>query len=208
MFQLRTQRGVTLIELMVGLAIMAFLLAVGVPSMVNWTVTNKARSAAELYSEGFTMARREAVRHNARSRLVLTPNVTNGQLDWQVDLCFPSAAVPCNDASGTWSTTATAAAGDPEGAAGFKSVFRSAGALPNTDVLITTLNPQGNTAVYFTAVGWVDTTFDDRLSSIRLDPTAQYQKDIPSVALVISLAGIATKCDPTKSGADSRACHP
>jgi type IV fimbrial biogenesis protein FimT len=213
MFQLSpsraAQRGFTVTELMIGVAVLGFMLALGVPSMGHWMTANKARSASEFYGEGFVMARRQAVNHNARSRLVLTPNATNGQMDWQVDICFSTAAVQCDDDSGVWSTTTAIAAGDPEGAArGFKSVFRSADRLPSTDVLTPSLLPAGTSKVYFTEVGWVDTTFGDRLTRIRLDPGSRFQNEVPTVALVITLAGLASKCDPTKTGTDSRACPP
>ena len=35
----RRQRGTTLIELMVGLVILAVLAAIGIPSMVNWILS-------------------------------------------------------------------------------------------------------------------------------------------------------------------------
>jgi type IV fimbrial biogenesis protein FimT len=211
MFQLRTaraQRGFTVTELMIGVAILGLLLAVGIPSMGQWMVANKARGASEFYAEGLSMARRQAINHNARSRFVLTPNASNGQMDWQVDICFPTATVPCNADFGVWSTTAAIATGDPEGANGYKSVFRSADRLPPTDVISPVLEPEGTTTVYFTEVGWVDTSDPDRLRRIRLNPDSRYQNDVPTVALAISLAGMASKCDPTKTGTDSRACPP
>ncbi|KQV80783.1 hypothetical protein ASD15_12740 [Massilia sp. Root351] len=201
------QRGTTLIELMVGLVILAVLAAVGIPSMVNWISGNKVISAGEFYAEGFAMARRQAVLHNAASRIVLTPNLNNGQMDWQVDLCFPAPGVPCSASSGTWSTTTEVAPLDPEGANGYKSVLRPADALPQSDLLAPRLEPEGASAVYFTSLGWVDTGYADRLSRIRLDPAGQ-NAGIPPVAVAVSLAGLAIKCNPLLSAPDSRACPP
>jgi len=206
MFQLKTARGHTLIELMIGLAIMGSLLAIGIPSMSNWMLSNRARSASDFYAEGLGLARRQAIVHNARSRLVLSPNLDNGQLDWQVDICFPTPNTPCNAGIGAWSTVDAAAQGDPEGAGGFKSVFRSSQALPNSSVLLPSVLPEGSSAVYFTELGWVDTTIDGHLSRIRLMPATGYEKSVPDVAVVVTLAGMASKCDPTKTGTDSRAC--
>ncbi|KQX01862.1 hypothetical protein ASC94_04535 [Massilia sp. Root418] len=202
------QRGTTLIELMVGLVILAVLAAIGIPSMATWISGNKVVSAGEFYADGFAMARRQAVLHNAASRIVLTPNVNNGQMDWQVDLCFPSPGVPCNDSSGTWSTTTEVAAFDPQGANGYKSVLRPADALPQTDQLAPRLEPEGSSAVYFTSLGWVDTGYADRLSRIRLDPAGQHAGEIPPVAVAVSLAGMAIKCNPVLLAPDSRACPP
>jgi type IV fimbrial biogenesis protein FimT len=125
-----------------------------------------------------------------------------------VDLCFPTPAVACDDKTGAWSTPAAAAGGDPEGVKGFKSIFRSAGVLPPTDILKPQLLPAGSNTVYYTELGWVDTTVDDRINRIVLDPAAKFKDELPTVALVISLAGMAVKCDPTKSTSDSRGCPP
>jgi type IV fimbrial biogenesis protein FimT len=207
MLQLRARRGHTLIEVLVGVAILGILLAVGIPGMTSWIMANKARAASEFYLEGLSMARRQAVVHNARSRFVLTPG-TNGQFDWQVDLCFPVPGTPCTDNTGDWSTTAASAAGDPQGAAGFRSVFRAAASLPPSDVLAPVVAPAEANTVYFTELGWVDTTIPDRLALLRLNPSAALAGDVRAAAVAVTLAGMASKCDPAATAADSRACPP
>lgn len=197
--------GYTLIEVVVGVAILGILLAVGIPNMANWIMANKARAASEFYLDGLSMARRQAVTHNARSRFVLTPG-TNGQFDWRVDLCFPAPGTPCADDEGNWSTAAAPSSGDPEGAAGFRSVFRSAASLPPSDVLIPVVAPAGASAVYFTEVGWVDTTTGGRLALLRLDPAPALANDLRTAAVAVTLAGVASKCDPAVAVPDSRAC--
>jgi type IV fimbrial biogenesis protein FimT len=200
--------GFTLVEALVALAILAILLTLGVPRMSEWLQANKAASAAQFYAEGFTLARAQAVSHNSASRLVLTENPASGQMDWQVDICFPSAAVPCSDESGAWSTTAAPSGDDPEGAAGFKSVLRRADSLPNSSVLALTLSPAGATEAYFTSLGWLDTTFSPRLARIGLAPAADSAEVFPASAVVLTLAGIASKCDPNAASHDSRRCPP
>lgn len=207
MFQLN-KNGYTMIELLVTISIFAIMLALGIPSMSKWVLASKARSASEFYVDGFSFARRQAVAHNAASRIVLTPNVNNGQMDWQVDICFPVGGVLCNEESGVWSTTSTAAANDPQGADGYTSVFRSADALPPAEVLVPTILPESASSIYYTPLGWVDTAYAARLTRLRLDPATQYAQDVPVVALVVTLAGMATKCDPTLPATDSRACPP
>lgn len=203
----RAHAGFTLMEAMVALVIMGITLAVGVPSMSGWLQESRARGAVEFYADGFKLARAEALKHNAASRILLTDNASNGQMDWQVDLCFPTASVPCSSESGTWSSTTTIAAGDPEGTSGFKSVFRPA-VLPGTGLLALTLSPSGATDVYFTSLGWVDTVFSPRLQRIGLAPAAGHAGAFPRSAVVITLAGLATKCDPDVAASDSRACPP
>ena len=200
--------GFTLIEALVVLAIFGFMLALGVPRMSLWSLGNKAAAATEFYAEGFRLARAQAMAHNAAGRILLTENAGNGQLDWQVDICFPTVVLPCNSQNGAWSTPSSVAAGDPEGGAGFKSVLRSASVLPGAQVLQQTLTPSGATDIYFTSLGWVDTNFSPRLARIQMAPTPAYAGSIPTSAIVVTLAGIATKCDPGVAVTDSRACPP
>lgn len=207
MFQLKP-RGFTLIELLVTITVFGIMLAIGIPNASNWLLTNRARGASEFYADGFSMARRQAVSHNSFSRISLTPNTNTGQMDWQVDICFVGANSACAPDDAGWSTTAAAAANDPQGAAGFKSVFRSADSLPSSEVLLPTTLPAGASQVVYTATGWVDTTFAQRLTQLRLDPASKYAHEVPVVALVVTLAGMATKCDPTLDASDNRACPP
>ncbi|MDC8759986.1 pilus assembly FimT family protein [Janthinobacterium fluminis] len=200
--------GFTLLELMVVLVIFGVLLAVGVPRMTSWTLATKAGAATELYAEGFKLARQQALSHNAASRIVLTPNLLNGQYDWQVDICFPQPGLPCSNSTGVWSTISAPAGADPEGAAGYVSVFRSAAALPQSEVLLPALLPEGASSIYFTALGWVDTTFPQRLTQIRFDPTPAYAANLRASAVTVNLAGTAAKCDPLVAVTDSRACPP
>ena len=213
MFQLtpparHSMRGLTLLELLLTLTIFGFMLAIGIPNASSWLLNNRTRGASEFYADGFSMARRQAVMHNSYSRISLTPNVGSGQMDWQVDICFVSPATQCGAAEAGWSTVNAAAANDPEGAAGYKSVYRAADALPNSEVLLPSTLPEGSSQVYYTPIGWVDTRFAQRLTSLRLNPAAQYATEVPAVALVITLAGMASKCDPHAPANDTRACPP
>jgi len=216
MFQLGLQRlpvparmrVLTLLELLITLTIFGFMLAIGLPNASNWLLANRARSASEFYAEGFSMARRQAVLHNTFSRISLTPNVNTGQMNWQVDLCFVSANSQCGAAEAGWSTVAAAAANDPEGAAGFKSVLRLADAMPNSEALLPTTLPEGSSQVYFTPMGWVDTRFAERLTRLVLTPASRFHGEVPTVALVVTLAGMATKCQPDLPATDTRACPP
>jgi type IV fimbrial biogenesis protein FimT len=200
------QSGVTLIELMIGLAIMGFTLAVGVPSMSHWMQTNKAKAAAEFYADGLATARRQALSHNARSRFVLSENAGNGQYNWQVDVCFPQPDAPCTSTTGGWSSAIAPAANDPQGENGYKSVFRSAAGLPSSSVIAPVLQPAGARDIYFTELGWIDATGEAPVNSIRLNPGSRFNGEVPAVSLVVTLSGMTAKCDPTRSAGDSRAC--
>jgi type IV fimbrial biogenesis protein FimT len=78
----RRHHGVTLIELMIGIAILAILLLAGLPSFNVWIQNTQVRSAAESIQNGLQTARNEAVRRNAKVRLNLTN--TSGLVAWTV----------------------------------------------------------------------------------------------------------------------------
>lgn len=208
MYRVAPPVGFTLIELLVTITVFGIMLAIGIPNAGSWLLANRARGVSEFYAEGFGMARREAIAHNTASRISLTPNADSGQMDWQIDLCYVGADTQCLPGQDGWSGTAAPAANDPLGAAGYKSVFRSAGGLPSAEVLRPSVLPEGSSQVYFTALGWVNTAFAERLTRLRIDAAGKYAHEVPAQALSITLAGMTIKCDPTASGADNRACPP
>lgn len=76
------QSGVSLIELMVGLAVGGVLLALGMPAFNLWLQNTQNRTAAESISNGLQLARAEAVRRNTLVRFDLTQET--GQIAWTV----------------------------------------------------------------------------------------------------------------------------
>ena len=204
--------GFTIIEAAIALAVMAVVMAVGIPNMSNWLQARKATAAGSFYKEGFQLARAQAVVHNGASRLVLSQNATSGQMDWRVDICFPTPAVPCNQGSGGWSTADAAASGDPDQTHGFRSVSRSADALPSTSAMQLTLTSDDTSSaaseVYFTPLGWVDGTISPRVARIDVAPPSAATGAFRPLAVVLTLAGTASICDPNAALHDSRKCPP
>ncbi|HEY9379822.1 MAG TPA: GspH/FimT family pseudopilin, partial [Burkholderiales bacterium] len=66
------QRGFSLIELMIGLTLVAMLLTFGMPSFTVWLQNTRIRSAAEALQSGLQLARAEAVRRNTSTVFTLT----------------------------------------------------------------------------------------------------------------------------------------
>src|SRR5688572_710699 len=58
------QRGFTIIEVVIVVALAAFLLAAVAPSVSTWMRNTRIRTAAEAISNGLQQARNEAVRRN------------------------------------------------------------------------------------------------------------------------------------------------
>ena len=67
--------GFSLIELMIGLAIFAFLMGMGVPAFTTYIANAKIRTAAEVFYSGVQSARADAVKRNASVQFVLTDDL-------------------------------------------------------------------------------------------------------------------------------------
>jgi type IV fimbrial biogenesis protein FimT len=75
--RLRLQLGVTLIELMVGIAVFAILLVAAMPSFTAWMQNSQIRVAADAIQNGLQMARGEAIRRNTTVRFQMTDTSDN-----------------------------------------------------------------------------------------------------------------------------------
>lgn len=88
----RRQRGLSSIELMIGVAIMAVLLAGALPSFQAWIQGMRLRATAESVISGLQIARAEALKRNARVRLTLGDG--DGNPVWRVGCVNASADCP------------------------------------------------------------------------------------------------------------------
>ncbi len=77
-------RGFTLVELMVSVAVLAILMAAGMPAFSQWSQNSQIRTTAGAIHDGLTLARAEAVRRNAAIRFQLTTSIGND--------CAPSSS--------------------------------------------------------------------------------------------------------------------
>jgi len=68
--------GATLVELLIGLAIVGLLFALGTPAFFSWIQNSQIRTSAEAIQNGLHLARSEAVRRNTQIRFQLTSGVT------------------------------------------------------------------------------------------------------------------------------------
>ena len=87
---LHKQRGVTMIELMIGLTIAGILLTIGAPSFSDWIQNTRIHNSAESITSGLQLARAEAVRLNAQVQFQL--NGTDGS--WTAGCVNSSANCP------------------------------------------------------------------------------------------------------------------
>ena len=90
----KSQPGVTLIELIIGIAIVSILLMMGVPSFNSWIQNTQNRTAAESVLNGLQLARAEAVRRNTVVRFELTDDT--GLVAWTVGCVTVTATCPAS----------------------------------------------------------------------------------------------------------------
>jgi type IV fimbrial biogenesis protein FimT len=69
---IHTQQGVGLIELLIGIALLALLMALGVPQYGTYLANARIRATAESIASGLSTARAEAVNRNNPVQFVLT----------------------------------------------------------------------------------------------------------------------------------------
>jgi len=209
----RVAVGFTLIELIITIAILGILIVLAMPSLSTWVQGARVNSIADFYLDGLRMARYGALQKSGASRFVLAANA-NGQYDWQVDWCFPTSTKPCdNGGIARWSTTAVAGSGDSNTANPSLSVFRSADSQPTSAKVAMTLTPAAVLSVYFNSQGWVNTSVQPFLRSLRFDSDPSYNPNVLTpnvrpVSVAINLSGMAERCDPIVATGDSRACSP
>jgi type IV fimbrial biogenesis protein FimT len=86
------QRGFTLIELMISLALFALLLALAIPTYVNFLANSQVRNAAESMLNGVLLAQTAAVNGNTQVQLVVTPG-TGAGTGWQIAYVNPDTSV-------------------------------------------------------------------------------------------------------------------
>ena len=71
------QRGMSIIEIMVVIGIIAILLAVAAPNFTGWLQSSQIRTSAEAFLNGLQLARAEAVRRNEPMRFQLADDASS-----------------------------------------------------------------------------------------------------------------------------------
>jgi type IV fimbrial biogenesis protein FimT len=77
-------RGFTLVELLIGIAVLALLLGLAAPSFMVWMQNTQIRNAADGVLNGLQLARTEAIRRNKTVQFVL-----GTQTEWTVSVVSP-----------------------------------------------------------------------------------------------------------------------
>lgn len=196
---LRRSRGMTLIELMIGLAIVALLLGIGMPAFNAFIANSKVRNAAEALQGGLALARATAMGRNQNVEFVLTNEVvdlgnvgtvtpaTNG-MHWLVRVLDSS--------TGTYELV--------ESKSGYEGSGQSAGA---SSVQVAA----SSATIAFRGLGGTQgmagtATFDFSNPGAGACHTTATPAPIRCLRVQVSIAGQVRVCDPSTTVPDTRAC--
>lgn len=176
-------RGFTLIELMIALAIFAFLILLAGPMYADFMGNSQIRNAAENTLSGVRYAQTAAIKTNKLVKFVLNPAVGGG---W--------AVYPFNEEAGDFDVTASQSYQWAEGA---------------SRTTVTPVPPDA-TEVTFNGLGRVVANADATNSLTRIIVTNTNLSAPRNLHIMISaVTNTGTKlCDPLVLAPDARACPP
>ncbi len=207
------QRGFTIIEILISLAVLGVLLALGVPGLVEWLQNQQIRAASEATVNGLQVARGEAVRRNTPVRFQFVSDLsstcvlssdsptTPGSVSWIVSLADPTGACDAVTDSGQSPPPAgrilqkrTGAEGSPNARA--------------TSVFVPPAAPmQAASTVTFAALGNVIANADGTPSINRIDVTnVNVTGAMRPLRIIITSGGSTRMCDPSLAPPEPRGC--
>ncbi len=196
------QRGVTLIELVIGIAIFAILLGIAMPNFSAFIANSNIRNAAEALQNGVSLARVEALRRNT---LV---NFSSG-VDSSTD---SSWVVGCTTATTDCPATImkrVAAEGSTQAQVATSEVVASSGAAATTAVFTNTLTFNGLGRVITTTLAAADNAVFDISNSTGGGTCAAAGGKVRCLRVVVTPAGQIRMCDPAltvSKPSDPQAC--
>ncbi|NLF76876.1 MAG: prepilin-type N-terminal cleavage/methylation domain-containing protein [Chloroflexi bacterium] len=178
-------RGVTLIELMIGIAILSILMAMAVPSFRAWIQNGKVRTVAESIQNGLQIARIEAIQRNTRVQFELLDEGKGGT--WTV--CVqPNPAGSCPD---------------PDDGDDSTIQSRSADEGSSTAVTVETISGDEDRPVVFAPSGRVA----DNPVIFEVDTDALETAESRELRIIVGASGSVRLCDPFfEADDDPRGC--
>lgn len=202
------RQGFTLIELVVAIAIIGILMALGLPSFMTWLRNVQIRNAAETMQNGLQFARSEALRRNERVTF------------WTVSLTDPKVmdnSCARSDAGISWvvsrddpASLCATAVSDVDSP---RIIAKHAGGDGNRKTSITALDAGGAaaTCVTFNGFGRVETKCSDASASnpiARLTiVSSETDANTRPLEVRIGSGGVIRMCDPNvTTTSDPRYC--
>lgn len=182
----KQMRGVTLLELMIGITIIGVLMMLGLPAYGEWMANSRIRIATESVLNGLQLARAQALGRNTQVRFQIVTSLTGGCAlggtapNWIISLDDPAGKCDVAPSDGTAPRTIQSrGAGDA-----------------STNVVTVTPTAAGNFLVTFDGFGRVSNTLT---APTRIDFTVPTTLSTSPRRLAIRIAvpgGQISICDP------------
>lgn len=205
-----TQRGLSLIELMVTVTILAVILVMSAPSFSAWIQNSRLRGAAESVLGGLQFARAEAVSRNALVRFQLTSTLdatcalVDNSSNWIVNLVNstapPSDVVTalCNAPANDWVSPTDAGAVAPFIIRKHDGINGPAGLVVNGNTV---------TSITFNGLGRPTTApMTVNFSNPTAGACLQDGGPVTCLRVVVSAAGLIRMCNPNFPAGDPQGC--
>lgn len=186
--------GFTLIELIITIAILALLMAFGIPTYMDMVRNTQIRNAAESMHAGIQLARIEALRRNTNTSFWLVS---------LADLRIMNNTCALSSVSSSWvvsSDDPTSQCGSsPSNITAPRIVQTHAAGDGNLNVAVT-VQPGGSNQVTFNGLGQVVAT---GAPLTRIDiASSQNAANFRSLRIIISASGSTRVCDPAITAVD------
>ena len=188
--------GFTLIELMVGLAILGLLLLAVLPDMTQWVRNTRVRNAAESIQNGMQKARMEALRRNASVTFWLVTSadgscaLSSAAGSWVISLDNPSGH--CGDAAST--DTAPRIVEAHSAGDGY------------VDVVVSSRATDGATAAKSVTFNGFGQVVNGSTDVATVNFTHAITTDTRPLRVTVAPGGGVRMCDPSVVSTDARAC--
>ncbi len=177
---LTRQKGFTLIESMVVIAILGIVSSIALPELGSWVRNSRVQSTADSVVAGFQMAKSEAVRRNVDVRLTL-----NDDSSWVIGCDI----VNTDDADG-------------DGVEDCPAIIKQRDAKDGSKDMSLTIAPGSAQSVVYTGFGRIKTKDEDPISSVEITSSESGSK-----TLRVNVDGASVRmCLPSASTGDPRAC--
>jgi type IV fimbrial biogenesis protein FimT len=210
--RLRPTRGLTLLELMVGLVILGGVAAMAAPAMDAWMTNARIRATAEAMASGLRLAKAEALARNESVRFQLTDTLTSScalsasGLNWVINLgTDASTAAPTN-------ATQKCAQGISD-TADDKVLFKRPGAEGSSGISVSAVNtastPAATNLAVFNGLGRPNTALTLHIRDSNADTNCKHHTTpgrYSCLRVMLSRSGQVRSCNPALSSPDPQAC--
>jgi type IV fimbrial biogenesis protein FimT len=171
-------RGFSLVELLLAMAVLALLMAFGMPMYSQFIANSQIRTAGESIMTGLQLAKSEAARQNLPVEFSFEAGTDAG---WTVQI----------------------ARGDRMG-----EMLGEHKAAEGVGKVAPTFNPAGATKITFNGFGSISNNEDGSpaLTHVKLDSTVLAATDSRELCVVINSGGAMRLCDPNVGSTDTRSC--